>query len=125
VRPIFLRPPLRRLSVTAVLVAALFWAALLSCGQKESRQPSPLSSDELYLIDAYISVRRAGNMHVYQRELSERLLDSLATEVDTLRVARTISALNATPERWAIVFETIEDRLTGHDSTATSEPAGN
>ncbi|MDH4036562.1 MAG: hypothetical protein OEX18_02870 [Candidatus Krumholzibacteria bacterium] len=118
-RPIFLRPPLRRLSVTAVLVAAL-----LSCGQKESRQPSPLSSDELYLVEAYISVRRAGSLHTFQRDIAERLLDSLATEVDTLRVARTISALNATPERWSMVFQTIEDRLSGRDSTGTSEPAG-
>jgi hypothetical protein len=125
VRPIFLRLPPRRLSVTAVLVAALLWAALLSCGQKESRQPSPLSSDELYLVDAYISVRRAGSLHTFQREVSEHLLDSLATRVDTLRVARTIAALNATPERWSLVFRTIEDRLSGRDSTGTSEPAGN
>jgi hypothetical protein len=113
---------LRRLSVTAVLAAAL-WVALPSCGQKQSPQPSPLSSDELYLIDAYIRVRRAGSLHTFQRELSERLLDSLAAEVDTLRVARTISALNATPERWALVYQTIEDRLSGRDSTRASQPS--
>lgn len=99
-------------------------AALLSCGQKESRQPSPLSTDELYLIDAYLSVRRAGAFHPHQREIAGQMLDSLAAEVDTLRVARTIAALNATPERWALVLKTIEDRLAGRDSTRASEPAG-
>lgn len=99
-------------------------AALLSCGQKGSRQPSPLSPDELYLIDAYLDVRRAGAFHPYQRAVADSLLDSLAGQVDTLRVARTISALNATPERWALVLKTIEDRLSGRDSTAASESAG-
>jgi hypothetical protein len=119
VRPISLWPLWRRLSITAVLVAAL-----LACGQKESAPPSPLSADELYLIDAYLSVRRAGSFHPYQRAVADSLLDSLAARVDTVRVARTIAALNATPERWAMVFQTIEDRLTGRDSTAASEAAG-
>jgi hypothetical protein len=83
-----------------------------------------LSSDELYLIDSYLSVRHAGSFHPYQRAVADSLLDRLAGEVDTLRVARTISALNATPERWALVLKTIEDRLTGRDSTSASEPAG-
>ncbi len=118
-RPIFLRPPWRRLSVTA-----LFLLALLSCGRKQEPQPSPLSADEKYLVDAYLSVRRTGAMHTYQRDLADRLLDSLAAEIDTVRVARTIAALNATPERWSFIFRTIEDRLAKRDSTATSETTG-
>jgi hypothetical protein len=39
-------------------------------------------------------------------------------------VARTIATLNAAPERWALVFKTIEDRLSHRDSTRTSEPPG-
>lgn len=105
--------------MTAVLIAAL-----LSCGQKESRQPSPLSTDELYLIDAYLMVRRAGSFHPHQRAVADSLLDALAAEVDTMRVARTIAALNATPERWSLVLKTIEDRLSGRDSTETSEAPG-
>lgn len=95
----------------------------MSCGRKENPGPSPLSGDELYLVDAYLKVRRAGALYPHQREIANRILDSLATEVDTLRVARTVASLNATPERWAFVFQTIEDRLSGRDSTAASEPA--
>ena len=83
-----------------------------------------MSTDELYLVDAYLSIRHAGSFHTYQRAVADSLLDSLAGEVDTLRVARIISTLNATPERWAVVLQTIEDRLSGRDSTRTSEPAG-
>lgn len=106
-------------------MTAVLLAALLSCGRKESPEPSPLSGDERYLIDAYLRVRRAGALHTYQRPMADRILDSLASDIDTLRVARTIAALNATPERWAFVFKTIEDRLSTRDSTGTSEPTGN
>ncbi len=96
----------------------------MSCGQKQNREPSPLSTDELYLVDSYLRVRRAGAFHPYQRAIADSLLDSLATEVDTLRIARIITKLNATPERWAVVLQTIEDRLSGRDSTAASETPG-
>jgi hypothetical protein len=41
-----------------------------------------------------------------------------------LRVERTITALNATPERWAFILQTIEDRVSTRDSTSASKAAG-
>jgi hypothetical protein len=119
VRPIILRLCRRR-----VFVAALI-ATLLSCGTRQHPQPSPLSPDEQYLVDAYIHVRRAGSYYPYQRTIADSLLTMLAGSVDTVRVARTIASLNATPERWSFVLQVIENRLSGHDSTETSESPGN
>jgi hypothetical protein len=102
----------------------LIIAALLSCGRKESRQPSPLSTDELYLVDAYLKVRTAGAFYPNQPHVADSLLARLAGEVDTLRVERTITALNATPERWAFILQTIEDRVSTRDSTSASKAAG-
>lgn len=105
-------------------MTAVLLAALISCGRRENPEPLPLSSDERYLVDAYLRVRRAGALFPHQRAMADSILASLAGEVDTLRVARTVAALNADPERWGVVFHTIEDRLSTRDSTGTSEPAG-
>ncbi len=118
-RPIILRLCRRRVFVAAIV------ATLLSCGTRQHPQPSPLSPDEQYLVDAYISVRRAGSYYPYQRTIADSLLTMLSGSVDTVRVARTIASLNATPERWSFVLQVIEDRLSGRsDSTTTSEPPG-
>lgn len=116
-RPFIFRLPRRS------IVAAAIVATLLSCGTKNRPQPAPLNADERYLVDAYIQVRRAGAHHAFRRALSDSLLDRLAGTVDTVRVARTIASLNATPERWELVMRTIEDRLSGRDSTEASEPS--
>jgi len=118
VRPFIFHLPRR------CIVAAAIVATLLSCGTKNRPQPSPLSADELYLVDAYIQVRRAGAYHPYQRSIADSLLSRLAGTVDTVRVARTMASLNASPERWALVLRTIEERLSARDSTATSETPG-
>jgi hypothetical protein len=52
--------------------------------------------------------------------LADSLLDRLAGEVDTVRVARTVAALNTNPERWTLIFTTIEERMS-HPDAAPSE----
>lgn len=75
-------------------------------------------------MDSYLRVRRASTFHPQQTAIADSILTRLAGDIDTLRVAQTVTALNATPERWAFIFKTIEDRLAGRDSTSASEPAG-
>jgi hypothetical protein len=104
-RPIVPHVKLRLLVAAAVLV--LF----ACCNAKEKPVAAALSPDENYLVDAYVRVRRAGAMFPYQRVLADSLLDRLAGEVDTMRVARTAAALNTDPERWALIFQTIEERM--------------
>ncbi|HXV14042.1 MAG TPA: hypothetical protein VEC56_07535, partial [Candidatus Krumholzibacteria bacterium] len=105
VRPIVPRVKLRPLVVAAVLV--LFAA----CSAKEKPADPGLSPDEVYLVESYVRVRRAGAMFPHQRVLADSLLDRMAGEIDTVRVARTTAALNASPERWALVFQAIEARM--------------
>jgi hypothetical protein len=104
-----------------ILVA---FALSLSCSTKNHREEAPLSADELYLVDAYVRVRTAGSFYPYQKPAADSLLTMLSGTVDTVRVARTIAELNATPERWAQIVETIENRITGRDSTSASESTG-
>ncbi len=92
----------------------------LACASREKPSDAPLTADENYLVDSYVRVRRAGAMYPYQRVLADSLLDRLAGEVDTVRVARTTAALNANPERWTLIFQTIEERM-GSAGTTPSE----
>jgi hypothetical protein len=93
------------------LVVAAVLVFLAACHAKEKPLNPALSPDENYLVESYIRVRRAGALFPYQRVLADSLLDRLAGEVDTVRVARTTAALNANPERWTLIFQTIEDRM--------------
>jgi hypothetical protein len=96
-------------------------ATIVCCGRGETPAPAALSPDERYLVDAYVRVRRAGAFHPYQREIADSLLTRLSGEVDTLRVARAISSLNATPERWTVIFEAIENELGAPGGAQPSE----
>jgi hypothetical protein len=117
------RPIIPHLRPWNVIEGALI-ALLLSCGAKEQPPPSPLSPDERYLVDAYVRVRRASAVFANQPAAGDSLLARLAGEVDTLRVSRTVASLNARPERWVFVLETIERELTESGADTTSEPTG-
>jgi len=91
--------------------AAVLVATVICCGAEEKSSNTTLSPDERYLVDAYVRVRRASATFSQQHEVGDSLLARLAGEVDTVRVARTIAALNATPERWTVILERIEEAL--------------
>jgi hypothetical protein len=93
------------------LVFAAVLVLFISCQASEKPDDRGLSPDEDYLVESYVRVRRAGAMFPHQRVLADSLLDRLAGEIDTVRVARTTAALNANPERWTVIFQTIEERM--------------
>jgi hypothetical protein len=103
--------------------AAVLVATVICCGSERKPSNTALSPDERYLVDAYVRVRRAGVLLTVQHEVADSLLTRLAGDVDSLRVARTIASLNATPERWPLILQKIEDSL-GNSSSARSESAG-
>ena len=105
------------------MFAAVLVATVICCGSEKKPSNTALSPDERYLVDAYVRVRRAGALLPVQHEVADSLLTRLAGEVDSLRVARTIASLNATPERWPLILQKIEDTL-GNSSSARSESAG-
>lgn len=105
------------------MFAAVLVATVICCGSEKKPSNTALSSDERYLVDAYVRVRRAGALLPVQNEVADSLLTRLSGEVDTVRVARAIATLNATPERWSFILEKIEQSL-GEPATARSESAG-
>jgi hypothetical protein len=114
VRPINSRRPWR-------FPAALALATIVCCGAQDKPPTAALSPDERYLVDAYVRVRRAGALYPYQREAADSTLAHLAGVVDTVRVARVISGLNASPERWTLIFQTIEQELGAKSGAQPSE----
>ena len=106
-----------------LLAAAAVLLVVMSCNAREKPPDTKLSPDEDYLVESYVRVRRAAAMFPHQRVLADSLLDRLAGEVDTVRVARTIAALNTNPERWTVIFTTIEERMS-HSNAAPSESTG-
>ena len=103
--------------------AAVLVATVICCGGEEKSSNPTLSSDEQYLVDAYVRVRRAGAMFQVQPQAGDSVLAYLAGDVDTVRVARTVASLNATPERWPLIFQKIEESL-APSSSAPSESTG-
>lgn len=102
--------------------AAVLVATVICCGSEKKPSNPALTPDERYLVDAYVRVRRAGALLPVQHQVADSLLTRLSGEVDTLRVARAVAALNATPERWTFILEKIEERL-GSSAAARSESA--
>jgi len=97
----------------------------MACNNKSSQPESPqFTADENYLIDAYVQVKRARSYYPYQPAVAESLLTGLAASIDTVRVDRTITELNQTPDRWADVYRAIEERLRNAGRDQGSERAG-
>ena len=103
--------------------AAVLVATVICCGAEEKPSNTTLSSDEQYLVDSYVRVRLAGAMHQVQPVVGDSVLAHLSGDVDTVRVARTIASLNATPERWSFILKKIEEAI-GVTTGARSESAG-
>jgi len=105
------------------MLAAVLVATVICCGSEKKPSNAALSPDERYLVDAYVRVRRAGALLGVQHHVADSLLTRLSGQVDTLRVSRTIAALNASPERWTVILQKIEDSL-GDSRAAESESTG-
>lgn len=118
----FLRTLVRRLRRP---VSTLVVAALLACGpDAEPVEEAAFTPDELYLIEAYTSIRRAQWRFPTNPVAAESLFVLLETGIDTVRVNRTIDELNRTPARWGKVFEEIQDRLSKTDRERELEETG-
>lgn len=69
-----------------------------------------LSENEVYLVDSYVKVRQASDMHSVNALKSDSLFAALDSTIDTLRIANTIRELNMDPDRWVLVFRNIEEK---------------
>jgi hypothetical protein len=80
-------------------------------GPDSQTKIAELTEEEGYLVDAYLSVVEARDLHAVNYLKSESLFTMLDSTIDTTRVANTIRELNKEPDRWLAVFKSIEREL--------------
>lgn len=70
-----------------------------------------LRADEAYLVDSYVRIAGARDLAAATPLKSESLFAALDSTIDTTRIANTIRALDEDPNRWILVYRTIEGDL--------------
>ncbi len=99
----------RRRAPRAAIVLGL--ALVVACGGRSRPAPQPPTGDERYLIETYVQIQRAAGQYRSNPARADSVLAALSARVDSLRIERTLRALDRSPERWALVFQEIERRL--------------
>jgi len=98
--------------------------ALLACTSKpDPVEEAALTPDELYLVGAYTDIRQAQWRFSDEPIAAESLFVLLEAGIDTVRVNRTVDALNRSPARWGKVFGEIQDRLSKPERERNLEQA--
>jgi len=83
-----------------------------SCERKPPvHEAAPLTADETYLVESYANIRYAESLYRADPARAESLFTALSTSVDSVRIARTIDAINRTPARWIDIFDEIEKTI--------------
>jgi hypothetical protein len=82
-------------------------------GPDSQTKIAELTEEESYLVDAYLAVAEARDLHGVSYLKSESLFTVLDSTIDTTRIANTIRELNRAPDRWIAVFENIEREFRG------------
>jgi len=70
-----------------------------------------MTADEAYLVDTYVRIAEARDLHTVNYLKSDSLFAVLDSTTDSLRIANTIRDLDLTPDRWALVFRSIEQAM--------------
>jgi hypothetical protein len=91
-------------------------------GGGDGTDPLSLSEDEIYLVDAYVDIKRARSNYPHYPVVAESLFTVLDSTLDSDRIAKAIQDLNLTPDRWVVIFDNIEQKLRGQGDR--SDPAG-
>ncbi len=108
-----------------VLFSILPMVDFAACGRVDDRsEVAHLSDDEKYLVDSYVKIKLASVDYINQREVAENALARLDSTIDSTRIANTIQTLDETPERWAVVFQEIENALRQAASNKELEQTG-
>lgn len=93
-----------------ICVLALVVASSYCTNEKDRTKVTQLSEDEAYLVDAYVQVAAARDLYSVNYLKSESLFTLLDSTIDTLRIANTIRELDRDPDRWLLVFTSIEKK---------------
>ena len=109
-RPVSKRP-LSLLFLKIGLVAALAFVSSYCTQKGKKTENVGLSPDESCLVDAYVRIAAARDLRAVTYEESESLFAVLGSTVDTSRISRAIQTLNADPERWIFIFQSIDQAM--------------
>lgn len=120
----FSNNPLASLALLAV-AACIALTVSSGCSPSVDRPKKVhLNANEEYLVEAYTKIIQARSYYPDQAEVAESLFTKLQADVDTTRIADTIAALNRDPDRWAAVYQEIEDRVKAKRRSQTTSKAG-
>lgn len=78
---------------------------------KDTADTTELTTDEKYLIDAYVEVQLARSHYPHKPAVADSIFAVLDSTIDSVRIANIIRDINQEPERWAAVMEEIERRF--------------
>lgn len=109
-RRVFSISQLRRLSRIFLVAALVFVSSYCTNGESQT-EIAPLSEDEAYLVDTYVRLAEARDLHSVTYFKSESLFAAIDSTMDSLRIANTIRDLSLDPERWLLVFRSIEQTM--------------
>ena len=85
----------------------------VSCGRQDadSIDSRELSEDEIYLIDAYLEIKHARGYYPNNPAVADSFFAVLDSTIDSDRIANIIRIVNQEPDRWAVIFEAIEQKF--------------
>jgi hypothetical protein len=119
----FARGPWSRLGRIVTVLALVFVSSY--CTKEESPTlNAELTPDETYLVETYVKLADARDLHAVNYLKSESLFTVLDSTTDSLRIANTIRDLNLEPERWLVIFRSIEQTRSARSQGTESEQDG-
>lgn len=103
-------------------VIVLILVSSYCTGPENQTKIEELSEDEAYLVQAYVQVAKARDLRTVSYSKSDSLFAVLDSTIDTTRIANTIAGLNEDPDRWYIIFSSIERDLNPSQGSESEEP---
>jgi hypothetical protein len=116
--------PTRALSLSLLrisLVVALVFVSSYCTHRDNETKNVGLSTDEAYLVDTYVRIAEGQDVRIVSYAKSESLFAALDSTIDTTRVSNTIRKLNSNPDRWILVFRSIEQAMGSDRGKGESE----
>jgi hypothetical protein len=90
-------------------------------GSDNQTKITGLTVDEEHLVDAYVKLARTRDLRSVNYLKSESLFTMLDSTIDTTRIAKTVRLLNEDPDRWLLVFDSIERDLNSSQGRESEE----
>lgn len=100
----------RRLSRICLVAALVFVSSYCTDGESQT-EIEKISEDEAYLVDTYVKLVQARDAYSVSYFKSESLFALIDSTTDSLRIANTIRQLNLDPDRWVLIFRSIEQAM--------------